>query len=239
MEDPCHKVMIYAFGFLGLCLFIFNIYYFFVRRDVGFTFYIDKYSKRNVDVILSQPEYQALVDEYDRLNESIRGKAVTVFLGDSLTKGFGVQEYFPDKTVLNRGINSDTTVSLLTRFNRNVANLKIEKLFLLIGFNDIPYRDDSAIVANIAAILDRVKANRIYVQSLLPVNGKRKETNARIVSLNRRLRQLCSDRGIEYVDLHRHFIDSKGELSSQYSLDGAHINGAGYRLWQELIRERL
>ncbi len=150
-----------------------------------------------------------------------------------------MQEYFPGCFVLNRGINSDTTVSLLERLDRNVGSLKIEKLFLLIGYNDLQYRTNSEIVANIRLILERIKAQEIYLQSLFPVEAKKRETNIRILDLNRDLKRLSSDKGIEYIDLHKHFLDDRGGLARQYSLDGAHLNGEGYRAWRELIATKI
>jgi lysophospholipase L1-like esterase len=233
------KFAVYFFCLLSLILVLFNIYYFFVRRDVGISFYIDKVFRQGQDVVLMSSEYQDLVDQYDHLNQALRGKKVIVFLGDSLTKGFNVQEYFPDRLVLNRGINSDTTVSILKRLDRNIANLKIKKLFLLIGFNDLQYRTNAEIVANVTLILDRIKANEIYVQSIMPVESGRNDINLRILDLNQRLMELSGDRGVAFIDLHRCFLDENGGLAKKYSLDGAHLNGAGYRLWKEVIEGKL
>jgi len=224
------------FAFL---LFTFNIYYFFIRRDVGITFYSNKVFHKAKDSVLLTPEYQDLVDEYYYLNQALGNKPVIVFLGDSLTKQAKVQEYFSDHFVLNRGIDSDTTVSLLNRLDRNVGNLKIDKLFLLIGHNDLQYRTNSEIVANIKTVLERIKARKIYLQSLIPTNAKKKEINFRRNEINELLKNLCSETGAEFVDLHKHFLDEAGGLSTKYSIDGAHLNGAGYQLWRGLIAPKL
>jgi lysophospholipase L1-like esterase len=226
-------------GCVAILLLCFDAYYFFVRRGVGPGFYVNKFFGDASEPILTQPEYRELVNEYERLNLLTKGQSVTVFLGDSLTKAFNVSEYFADRHVLNRGINSDTTVGLLARLDRNVANLDVNALFLLIGFNDLKLRDDSAILANIERILANIKARRIYVQSLLPVTGRGRETTERILGLNAKLRRLCVKNNVEYIDLYTHFSNAKGELLPRYSLDGAHINGAGYRLWSELIRDKV
>jgi lysophospholipase L1-like esterase len=134
---------------------------------------------------------------------------------------------------------SDTTVSLLERLDKNVNNLKIRKLFLLIGYNDLQYRSNAEIVANMSMILDRISAEKVFLQSILPVEAKSKDTNLRINDLNEDLKRLCTAKGVAYLDLNRHFLDEAGGLSAKYSIDGRHLSGSGYRLWKELIKENL
>ncbi len=238
MPGVKYKYAAYISSFLALSLIVFNIYYFFIRRDVGILFYIQKAFYPAREAVLMSPDYKDLVDEYANFNQSAN-TAVIVFLGDSLTKRFNVQEYFPGYDVLNRGVYSDTTVGLLNRLDRNVNNLKISKLFLLIGYNDLQYRTNKEILANIGLVVDRIHSGKIYVQSLLPVEAKRKDINFRINDINESLKILCESKGIEFIDLHRHFLDDTGGISRKYSLDGIHLNGAGCRLWKELILDKL
>jgi len=62
-----------------------------------------------------------------------------VFLGDSITARFEWQEYFSDLTVTNRGIDSDVTEGVLNRLD-TVENQHPEKIFLMIGINDIMHK---------------------------------------------------------------------------------------------------
>lgn len=217
---------------------LFNIYYFFVRRDVGVAFYVNKFFHKNKDLILLSPEYRDLVDQYHVLNNGLRGRQSIVFLGDSQIKRFNVYEFFPNSPVINRGLDSDTTVGILERLDRNLQNLIIQKLFLLVGYNDLQYRDNDEILANIRLIVKRIQAKKIYIHSLLPVDAAKTEINSRIVHFNEGLKKLCSDMDIAYIDLHKHFLDEKGGLSRKYSLDGAHLNGAGYQVWKELLEPK-
>jgi len=185
------------------------------------------------------PEYRDQVDQYEYLNQKLKVGADVVFIGDSLTKRFNVEEYFHGHFVLNRGICSDTTVGLLKRLDRNLNNLKMNKLFLLIGYNDLEYRSNAEILSNITLILERIRAKNICVQSLLPVDSKRGDINLRIKEMNGNLQKLCFYKGIEYIDLYRYFNDEKGGLSEKYLIDGIHLNGAGYRLWKELVEGKL
>ncbi len=238
MPSANYNYTTYIACLLALILFVFNIYYFFIWRDVGISFYIKKVLYPTKDAVLMSPEYKDQVDQYAYLNQAV-GAVESVLLGDSNTKGFNVQEYFPGYSVLNRGMYSDTTVSLLERLDKNVNNLKIRKLFLLIGYNDLQYRSNAEIVANMSMILDRISAEKVFLQSILPVEAKSKDTNLRINDLNEDLKRLCTAKGVAYLDLNRHFLDEAGGLSAKYSIDGRHLSGSGYRLWKELIKENL
>ena len=233
-----YKYATYISSLLALILIVFNVYYFFIKRDVGISFYYQKVFSSAKDAVLYSPDYLDLVDQYAYLNQSVNTVAM-VFLGDSNIKRFNVEEYFQGYNVINRGMYSDTSVSLLKRLDRNVNNLEISKLFLLIGYNDLQYRSNTEIVNNIKLILNRINAEKIYLQSLLPVDAKSKDINVRIVDINDELRKHCVGKNVEYVDLHRHYLNEAGGLSDKYSFDGIHLNGAGYLLWKELIQDKM
>lgn len=217
----------------------FNVYYFFVHRQVGPGFYLHRLLQAPADPILSLAIYQDSAEEYERLNEKRGDLPVTVFLGDSITRRFHLGEYFPGMPLVNRGIFHDTTEGLLARLDRNVNNLRVDRLFLLIGHNDLPYRTDEEIVENIALLLSRARAREVILQSILPVAPARTEDNRRIVALNERLQRLCPAESCTFLDLHARFRDGRGGLRSDYSRDGIHPNAAGYEAWAKAVRPLL
>jgi|GEM_PF-985145 len=231
---PSARIALWLLAALGLCLLVFNAYYFFIRRGVGPDYYLKRAFSRPSDTILDDPLYRDYAEEYQRLNAKLSGRKVIVFAGDSITRRFKLEEYFPDHPVVNRGIFSDTTLGLLKRLDHTVNNLSIGQLFIMIGYNDLRYRDNEEILRNVDQILSRCKADRIIVQSLLPVAGTRPETNARILQMNAGLQDLCRKHRCEYLDLHRPF--ARGEaIDPAYTRDGAHPNAAGYELWAGII----
>lgn len=238
MQSINYKHATYVSSAIALLLLVLNIYYFFIWRGVGLSFYVEKIFCPTKDAVLISPDYRDMVDQYAYFNQSVSAVSI-VFLGDSHTKRFNVEEYFQGYDTVNRGIYSDTTASLLERLDRNVNNLKISKLFLLIGYNDLQYRSNTEVVDNIKLILNRINAEKIYLQSLLPVDAKIKDINVRIVEINEELRKHCEGKNVEYVDLHSHYLTEAGGLSDKYSLDGIHLNGPGYLLWKELIKNMM
>ena len=222
---------------LGIVTFliIFNLYYFFIRKGVDPIHYIEKISSKPSDRVETFPFYQDLANEYKILNQQYGRNPATVFLGDSITKRFNLCEFFEDPSILNRGIFSDTTHGVLLRLEENVNNLNVSKLFLLIGFNDLEFRNNNEIIQNIMKILSKVQARKIFVQSLLPVRIDKKGTNARIMEINSELKKVCGEKGLSYIDLHSKFADIEGRMAKEYSSDGIHPNILGYKIWFKAI----
>ena len=224
-----------------LLLTIFNVYYFFVRRDVGLGYYIERLFAEDYTAVAQEPFYRAMTEAYLHFNLDLGHVPVHVFIGDSITAGFNLHEFGPSgsRRVLNRGIYSDTTDGLFRRIGINANNLMIEKLFVMIGYNDLHRKADDEIVANIEKILDLAKAERKYLQSILPVDPRiDARKNARIVAVNRALREMCVRKGWHFIDLHDSF-EKNGGMNPHLTYDGIHPNYFGYRMWYSVIRPYL
>jgi len=180
-----------------------------------------------------------LCEEYERLNAKYKEETLVVFVGDSITKRFNIQEFANTGDILNRGIFSDTTYGLLMRMDRNILNLEIDKLFIMIGYNDLKFRSNAEIIRNIERILTKSKARETYVQSLLPVSADKASVNERIVQLNDALKALSQDSKCFYVDLYSRFKGSDNGIKSELTSDGVHPNYFGYRLWYSTIEPLL
>lgn len=171
-----------------------------------------------------------------------------VFVGDSLTRGAEWGEMFEGKKIRNRGIGGDSLSGVLSRLDDVLATTPA-KVFFMIGINDLSRGiATEELLSAYERILLRARAlspaTEIYVQSILPVNhklatlmlGKNMEnvSNPAIVAINVRLRELAGRHGARYVDLYPLF-EKEGELDPGYSIDGLHLNGAGYLLWKRQI----
>jgi lysophospholipase L1-like esterase len=168
-----------------------------------------------------------------------------VWLGDSITDGCEWSELFPGVKTLNRGISADNTFGILHRI-REVTQRKPRKIFLLIGINDIARGiPDSIILRNYQKIMDSVRlqspATQLYVQSILPTNNNftdfknHQNKTEHIDFINGQLQKMCAQPKVQYIDLHSAFIDSEGKLDKQYTNDGLHLTGAGYKKWKEVL----
>jgi len=167
-----------------------------------------------------------------------------VFLGDSITDGWRLTEYFSGRDFVNRGISGQITGEMLGRMMADVVELKPAAVLVLAGTNDIARGVPvSAIKNNLTMIADVADANQIrpMFASILPVSDYHKNVNARfamtlrrppatIQALNDWLRQFCAQHGYVYVDYFSSMVDSAGYLQADLADDGLHPNGKGYRV---------
>src|SRR5436305_1301646 len=133
------------------------------------------------------------------LNPPAPGENRVVFFGDSITDIWHLDEYFPGKPYINRGIGGQTTPQMLIRFRQDVIDLHPKVVVILAGTNDIagntgPMRLED-IEANYASLADLARANNIRVifSSILPVHNYTPQSQnmyaqrspAKILELNR------------------------------------------------------
>lgn len=170
-----------------------------------------------------------------------------VFLGNSITDGCEWAELFQNRHVKNRGISGDRSGWLLDRIDSILA-AHPKKLFLMIGTNDLAADiSPEEIVRNVERLIDRFQSEskwtKIYVQSILPVNGKdftiyrNHYAHAHlIVPTNKLLEELCHEKGVQYLDVWGALADDEGRLDRRYTNDGLHLMGAGYLVWRDAIQ---
>jgi lysophospholipase L1-like esterase len=148
-----------------------------------------------------------------------------------------------------RGRSGDITYGLLERLN-DVTDVHPQKLFILIGINDVSRNiPDSLIANNYRRIVERIQAQspetKIYFQTLLPVNNEFTQfknhynKDAHILWLNEQIKKLGKEYHIQVIDLYPHFLNDKNKLDKKYTLDGLHLNGDGYKVWAALLRKYL
>lgn len=165
-----------------------------------------------------------------------------VFFGDSITNKYKVEEFFPNSHVVNSGISGDKSSDLIERLD-DVYKYNPSKVFLLIGINDLNNDvDQDEILNNIQKIVNGIKTNRkytkIYIESVYPINRNsfnEKDysfnediTNDTIKDFNNKLKNLCKENKINYVNVYDNLLDSDGNLKDIYTVEGLHLNDLGY-----------
>ena len=167
-----------------------------------------------------------------------------VFMGDSITDGWRLNEYFPGRDFVNRGISGQITGEMLGRMKADVIDLKPSAMLVLAGTNDIARGVPlSAIENNLTMIADLADAYKIkpLFASVLPISDYHKDTNPRyemskqrspaaILELNRWIESLCKLRHYQYVDYFSQMVDAAGYMKPELADDGLHPNSAGYRV---------
>jgi lysophospholipase L1-like esterase len=171
-----------------------------------------------------------------------------VFYGDSITDIWKLDQYFPDKPYVNRGIGGQTTPQMLVRFRQDVIDLHPKVVVFLAGTNDIagntgPMLNED-IEANLSSMaeLARVHGIRVVFASLLPVHNYTERSKdffaqrpmERILELNKWLKDYCAANGLVYLDYFSALVDDKGLLKKELADDGLHPNAAGFKIMAPL-----
>jgi lysophospholipase L1-like esterase len=187
--------------------------------------------------------------EEDRRLQAQAGEAGrVVFLGDSITDMWKLQQYFPGKPYVNRGISGQTTPQMLVRMYPDVINLHPSVVVILAGTNDIAQntgpQSAEMIEDNFRAITELAQAHsiRIVLCSLTPVSDYtlRKQTPRRppadILLLNDWLKKYAGQINAVYADYYSALVDTEGYLKEGYSMDGLHPNDKGYALMAPIVQ---
>jgi lysophospholipase L1-like esterase len=176
------------------------------------------------------------------------GENRVVFFGDSITDIWKLEDYFPGKPYLNRGIGGQTTPQMLVRFRQDVIDLHPRVVVILAGTNDIagntgPMRLED-IEANYSSLAELARAHHVAVvfSSILPVHNytpKSQEFFAerspeKILALNRWLQDYCAANALVYLDYFTALVDDKGLLKRELAEDGLHPNPNGFKIMAPL-----
>jgi lysophospholipase L1-like esterase len=157
-----------------------------------------------------------------------------VFLGDSITDLWRLNEYFPARDFVNHGIAGQVTDEMLARVEADVVALHPVAMLLLGGTNDIARGVPLDIVENnLKAIAELAQSHGIrpLLASVLPVGESRPDRPpAAILALNGWIENLCRQRNYLYVDYFTAMIGPSGRLRADLSDDGLHPNSLGYRV---------
>jgi lysophospholipase L1-like esterase len=215
---------------------------------------LDKY--RASKIATYSDDYGQLVryrDANAALKPPVAGENRVVFFGDSITDIWRLDESFPGKPYVNRGIGGQTTSQMLVRFRQDVINLQPRAVVILAGTNDIagntgPITNED-IEANYASIAELARAHGIKVvfSSILPVNNYTPESQdffaqrpmERVLALNRWLKDYCAANDLTYLDYFTAVVDDKGLLKRDLANDGLHPNKTGFAIMAPLAEKAI
>jgi lysophospholipase L1-like esterase len=187
-------------------------------------------------------------DANAKLGAPAAGENRVIFFGDSITDIWKLDDYFPGKPYVNRGIGGQTTPQMLVRFRQDVIDLRPKAVLILAGTNDIagntgPMRNED-IEANYASMSDLAHAHavRVIFASVLPVHNytdKSKDFFAqrpreRILALNEWLKSYCKNSADLYLDYFSAMVDEQGMMKKDLADDGLHPNAAGFKVMAPL-----
>ncbi len=191
-------------------------------------------------------------DANAQLAAPVKNEDRVVFMGDSITDGWGRQHgtFFPGKPYVNRGISGQTTPQMLLRFRPDVIALQPKAVVILAGTNDIAGNTGpmtlEAIEGNFTSMVELAQANgiRVVLASVMPVCDYIKPQTERrppekIIALNAWIKEYASKNGLVYLDYYSAMIDDSKMFKRELTYDGLHPNAAGYDVMAPLAEKAI
>jgi lysophospholipase L1-like esterase len=178
------------------------------------------------------------------LASSPKDKNAVVFLGDSITEGWGgrLREGFPGVKLANRGISGDTTRGMLIRLKDDVLSLDPSAVVMLMGTNDLGDQAEPAVIAgNVKLIIADIHKHNpktpIVLCLIMPSSASKERPADKIKETNRLYEELAKgDTQITVVDTWTLFANAEGDAKKEEFPDLLHPNDAGYAKWAAGLR---
>lgn len=215
---------------------------------------LDKYRASRIAVYLNDYGQLARYRDADAsLPSPAPNESRVVFFGDSITDIWKLDESFPGKHYVNRGIGGQTTSQMLVRFRQDVIDLQPKAVVVLAGTNDIagntgPISNEN-IEANYASLAELARAHNIHLifSSVLPVHNYTPKSQdffaqrptERILALNKWLKEYCATNNLIYLDYFDSMVDDKGLLKRDLADDGLHPNKAGFAIMAPMAEKAI
>ena len=189
-----------------------------------------------------QPEIDAFI-QADKVKMPDAGRIL--FAGSSsFTYWKDVNDYFPDKNILNRGFGGSTLLDLIQFSKETIIKYKPKQIFIYCGENDIASSD----TVQPKHVLDRFKTLYSIIRSQLPSNTPivylslkpsilRWSMHERMDASNKLIQSFIStQKNIQFLDVYHSMLGEDGTpLNNIYIADNLHMNANGYKIWQKLM----
>jgi len=182
------------------------------------------------------------------LSEAKKGDIDLLFLGDSITQGWGNNDvwkrfYGPRKSA-NFGIGGDGTQHVLWRIqNGELDGIEPKVVVLMIGTNNSGSSTPLEIAQGITVIVGEVRRQlprtRVLLLGIFPRGQKPSAVRERLKSVNQQIARLDNGSHVRFLDLEKAFLDEDGTISPKIMPDYLHLSRQGYRIWADAMEPLL
>lgn len=179
------------------------------------------------------------------------GTAQLVFLGDSITAGWGSKKEIWDKAFgaykpANFGIGGDRTQHVLWRITHGeLDGIKPKAVVLMIGTNNSGSDPAEGIAKGVTAIVETIRAKQPQAKILLLAvfpRGEKPSPNLgreKLAKVNEIIAKLDDGKNIHFLDIGAKFLQPDGSISKEIMPDFLHLSAAGYQIWADAISPKL
>lgn len=191
--------------------------------------------KYDLGIRLFETHYNDRCNFFNEENKYLTNIDVA-FLGDSLTEGYSLKSFYPDWTVVNRGISGDTTIGLEKRLQVSAYDAHPKVISMLIGANNF-----DTMLTNYETIVSKIKQNlpqtSVILCSLTSMTGDWAKNNEKARQNNIEIEKIAAKYDYVYADLFNPLLDPTiNELKQEYSVDGGHLTKEGYTVITNVLK---
>jgi lysophospholipase L1-like esterase len=204
------------------------------RRFTGTTKQIthqSSYEEQNAEIIL-------------QLEQGEKPDNRIVFFGASITRRWDLEHYFPGFHMINRGVGGQLVPGMLSRFKRDVINLKPDAVVIkFCSINIRPHQNLTMLQDGMTMMVGMAQGQNIkpIVSTIIPAGKPEAHIGDFSIadSLNKFndwLRTFAAEREIPLIDFAKAIADDQGFLPRNCSTDPVHVNEKGYEILAEAAR---
>ena len=178
--------------------------------------------------------------------------ACVAFMGDSITSQWPALQppnHFSGLQIVNRGLPGDTTFNMVSRFERDVIQVRPRIVVISGGLNDLARTPLAVIEQNLTVMAQTAREHkiRVIVATLPPTRTFNSpplstpqfpETDL-IHTLNTWIRSFAAQNHYILVDYYAVLSDDRGVYKEGLTTDGVHPSAAGYALIEPPLREAI
>lgn len=198
---------------------------------------------------MSVATWNARHEQY--LKRAQEGKCDLLFLGDSITEGWGNNDswkkHYAPRNAVNFGIGGDTTQNVHWRItNGELEGLAPKAIVLMIGTNNFGLHNDKpedvarGVEALVKVLRMKLPAAKILLLGMFPRDAKPDtDFRKRIKAGNEQIAKLADEKDIFYLDIGSKFLADDGTLPKEIMPDFLHLSPRGYEIWAEAMEPSL
>ena len=177
------------------------------------------------------------------------GKAELLFLGDSITAGWGGAKAIWEKEFgaykpANFGIGGDRTQHVLWRIeNGELEGFKPKVAVLMIGTNNSGSDSVEGIAKGVTKIVETIHqkspATKVLLLAIFPRGPKPGPQREKLAQINAIIAKLDDGKKVFFLDIGSKFLQPDGELTKEIMPDFLHLSAKGYQIWADAITPKL
>ncbi len=181
------------------------------------------------------------------LKRAKEGKIDLLFVGDSITEGWGNnaiwQKTYGPLNAANFGIGGDTTENVLWRLeNGELEGIAPKVAVVLIGTNNFGLEGHTpdAVVKGVTAVVQTLRkklpATKILLLAIFPRDEKpTADIRKRIKTVNDQIVKLDDRKTVRFLDIGPKLSNPDGSLSKEVMPDFLHLSEKGYQIWADAM----